>query len=380
VHLPPYVGFGGTLEYSPPITADRVRMYAFLLPASRTHLDRMLHARFTEPSQGAVLAVSAVPFVLFYVSVIPAIRLREDVGWYRERESGVMVFGFDQASERLFTTLDYLFVDSGQAMANGREIFGFPKQIGSFQPDDPWLDCPDVPLPVESPAGFRLDTLGVERFGPDAWAANHELWRLERVGEGGAPTSVVDPRGMMKLLADALGAFGSRHVVGDLLHPFADVEPDRSAAVSVPYRAPLGRGGVVTLDTHPYHTPDPLGQNRMAMPVQRAATASFNLIEELAQNRLSTLLLKQVRSATREGAASFQAVIQLRAERTMRSMGVLAGQYQLRVKPLDSAPMASTFGWTPSGAVPSVLSVFTEYDFVYSHGQTLWSALPSVDG
>ena len=40
--------------------------------------------------------------------------------------------------------------------------------------------------------------------------------------------------------------------------------------------------------------------------------------------------------------------------------------------------MAETFGW--HDPVQSLFSMYTEYDFVYSHGRTLWSAVAPVDG
>lgn len=374
MQIPPYVGLGGNVEFSPPITADGVRMYGFLLPADRRHLDRAFDARFNEPSGGAVLTVSAVPFVLFYVSVIPNIRMHENVGWYRERETGVMMFGLDLTHDRLFTTLDYLFVDSGQAMANGREIFGFPKQIGDFTGDDEWLEDPEIAVPPGNPDGFRLETLGVDRFGPHARARRHELWHLERTNDEGRPTPITDPTAMVRLVGDAMRAVAAPHVVDDTLHPFLHDEP----SVSVPYRSPLGDGGYVSLDPHPYHSPNPLAQGRMPLPGRRAVRTGYHLLEELAQNRLGTLLLKQVRSAAVPGAAAFQSILHLDASRTMRSMGVLPAQYRLHVNTLASAPMADTFGWQDRSHIDSVMSVYTEYDFEYGLGRTLWSATPSV--
>lgn len=375
MQLPPYVGIGGNVEYSPPITAEGVRMYGFLLPADRHHLDRAFEARFNEPSGGAVMTVSAMPFVLFYVSVIPNIRLRENVGWYAERETGVMMFGLDLTHDRLFTTLDYLFVDSGQAMANGREIFGFPKQIGDFSGDDGWLVDPTVSAPTSNPDGFRLETLGVDHFGPHARARRHELWRLERATGGGRTAPVTDPAAMVTLISDAMRAAEAPHVVGDMLRPFLH---DDGPSASMPYRSPLGHGGFVSLDPHPYHAPNPLAQGRMPLPAGRALPTGYHLVEELAQNRLGTLLLKQVRSAVVPGAAAFQSILHLDASRTMRSMGVLDARYRLHVNALDSAPMAYTFGWEGKPYVESVMALYTEYDFQYALGETLWSATPGL--
>ena len=41
------------------------------------------------------------------------------------------------AGSRLVWYLPYVFVDSGQAVASGREVYGYPKQIGLFEDDYP---------------------------------------------------------------------------------------------------------------------------------------------------------------------------------------------------------------------------------------------------
>ena len=377
--LPPFIGLGGTVEYSPPIVVKGCRMYAFVMPADRAALDRAFHARFTEPSQGAVMAVSAAPFVMFYASVIPAITLRDNVGWYRERETGVLMFGVDLVTNRLFTTLDYLFVDSGQAMANGREIFGFPKHLGRLSPEGGWLDDPDSSRPTHGPEYLSMETLGVEKFGVDAWAAPTELWRLERSGDGlTSPLS-----GAAEAFNHASAAIRnstptSDTLIGSELRPFADMADGDPLGTSAPYYPPLGEGGSLSLDLHAYEPTDPLRQARMPLPPDRWAGLSFNLFEQLAQNELATLLLKQIRSATTPGRAAYSAILELEAARTMRSVGLLGGDYTLHVTEMDSAPMAETFGW--HDPVQSLFSMYTEYDFVYSHGRTLWSAVAPVDG
>ena len=348
-------------------------MYGFLLPAERANLDRFFAAKFNEPSGGAVLTTAAAPFVLLYVSKIPAIRLRDDVGWYSERESGIMAFGVDVRTRHLFTTLDYLFVDSGQAMANGREVFGFPKHIGRF-PVDEWLDDPLRPSPTRCPDPINLETLGVERFGTDAWAADQELWRLER-SDDVAPRAMTDPVALFDLASRALASASIPNLVGSILRPFADVD-GRPAPLGIPYRAPLDRGGRVVLDTHPDEPAVPLAQARMPFPLLGLGALAYDLLEQVAQNRLTTLLHKQVRSAVHPGTGRLFVDPPAVGLQSPPVDGCPPRRVHAARQPDGQRALGETFGW--DRPVTSLLSFYTEYDFTYDHDETVWSSMASI--
>ena len=62
-------------------------------------------------------------------------------GYLREREVSVWCLVADVAetgpTSRLLWYLPYVFTDSGQTVATGREVYGYPKQVGTFDADYP---------------------------------------------------------------------------------------------------------------------------------------------------------------------------------------------------------------------------------------------------
>jgi hypothetical protein len=67
--------------------------------------------------------------------------------------------------------LPYLFVDEGSSIATGREVFGFNKQLASFQ----------KPERLQKPE-FAADVLGFKEFGADAVAKKERLIHLRPYG------------------------------------------------------------------------------------------------------------------------------------------------------------------------------------------------------
>ena len=74
------------------------------------------------------------------------------------------------ARGRLLWYLPYIFTDSEQTVATGREIFGYPKQLGYFDDDYP---------EALGPAGgvTTVQTLAIDPFGPDEPAIKREMIR-----------------------------------------------------------------------------------------------------------------------------------------------------------------------------------------------------------
>ena len=94
-------------------------MYAFVMPADRAALDRAFHARFTEPSQGAVMAVTS-PRVTS-LAIGQEITPEELGGWKLHTDvTGLVDAAYDTDEEVLDavrTFLSYLPSHAGEAPA-----------------------------------------------------------------------------------------------------------------------------------------------------------------------------------------------------------------------------------------------------------------------
>jgi hypothetical protein len=140
--LPDYVELGGRQVWRPPYTARRAQVIGFALKADRGALDALLDDAFFEPSGGAVDYRCAHDHIMVTFATIDELASAEepdsDCGFTSEKEVSVWCLAADAAAgDRLVWYLPYVFTDSGQTVATGREVYGYPKQLGRFEPDYP---------------------------------------------------------------------------------------------------------------------------------------------------------------------------------------------------------------------------------------------------
>ena len=174
--LPAYVDRGSELVYQQPYAARDARQDIFFLRGDRACLDAMFDRYFTTPSGGEVTVRPMTSIVALSVLRIDAISSSEgddDVGaGIAEWEVAVWTVGVDVTRQQPVMFAPYLFVDSGMAMAAGREVYGLPKQDGRF-----------AVAPGGPPYSLTLDVLGSRRFDP----STPFTWqRLLRVAHGNA--------------------------------------------------------------------------------------------------------------------------------------------------------------------------------------------------
>ena len=113
-----------------------------MLDAEAAAIDELLDRDFNEPASGAVDYRCAHASVIVIFAAIERLasddRRDEQRGYLSEREVSVWCLAADVAAgSRLVWYLPYVFVDAGQAVASGREVYGYPKQIGLFEEDYP---------------------------------------------------------------------------------------------------------------------------------------------------------------------------------------------------------------------------------------------------
>jgi hypothetical protein len=179
---PLYVSRANEQAFAPPYRQAGCSLYAFPIPASRAKLQQIVDRFLADPTDGRVQPRVDADHVLLYFCEFAQSQSHDPVdaqrGWLGERECGVWIpLRVAGASVPAFFA-HVMFVDSGPAMCSGREVLGFPKEIGLLHvPQDP-ADAAVLSLTV-------LVT-GEGRSQPGSWRPLIELERREtRSGSGG---------------------------------------------------------------------------------------------------------------------------------------------------------------------------------------------------
>ena len=139
---PRYVTRDSEQAFAPPYRQDGCALYAFAMPAARARLQAVVDRFLTAPSGGRLQPRVAADHLLLYFCDFAASQSHdpEDAGrgWLGERECGLWIpLRIEGSASPAFFT-HAMFVDSGPAMCSGREVLGFPKEIGLLHvPRDP---------------------------------------------------------------------------------------------------------------------------------------------------------------------------------------------------------------------------------------------------
>jgi hypothetical protein len=154
---PSYIDRGGELVYQPPFVAKEVEYYGFILDADKEKLQEVCD-RYLNSLIGNRRFVPASSFVLLACCNLPVLQSKtkpyQDMGSFAEREIALWVLVIDKIQERLYWFLPYIFVDNAYAMAMGRELYGFPKGIGTIS----------IPSSPDHANEFSLDTLVLKKY------------------------------------------------------------------------------------------------------------------------------------------------------------------------------------------------------------------------
>jgi len=141
-NLPDYVDRGGRQVWRPPYMARETEVFGFVVECRREAIDRLLRRDLVEPSGGALdyrCARDRVAILFARIGRLASADHRDTLrGYVSELEVSVWCLAADVlAGGRLVWYLPYVFVDSGQAAASGREVYGYPKQMADFEPRYP---------------------------------------------------------------------------------------------------------------------------------------------------------------------------------------------------------------------------------------------------
>lgn len=320
--LPRYVERGGDIVAPAPYTARAARTYAFILPADRATIDALLARSFREPSGGAVDIQALGPFVFLTASRIGSLRPsnppHRDYGQASEIEIAVWVPGVDVGRNQMVWFHPYMFVDQHLALAAGREVYGFPKQLGTI----------GIAGDAARPVSITLEVVAIERFGADAWAEPHDLVGIWR-GESPPPP----PLGPFDTEAAALDAFAERLEATDVGPAFSGMP----------------------------------GVGRLGEMLQLI----LRLVRDTAAGRMPMMFLKQFRDAVEPDRACYQKIIEARTRRLkFHDFGFL-GEYTVTIKDLASEPLRTDLGLR-AGPITPIASIRLDDDFEMMTGTVRW--------
>ncbi len=300
-----YIDRGGELVYEPPFAAEGVEYYSFILDADKGKLQEICDRYLNAPIGGVRRFLPAGGFVLLACCKLSSLRSitppYSNFGRFVEREVAFWVLVIDKVKERLYWFLPYIFVDNTYAMAMGRELYGFPKSMGTIT----------IPPSPEQAAELSLETLVVKKYPPLSKA---ELLRLVQVRK--APVADVYS-----------GPIGTWHDLDDLVREivkFLDEELDLFEDIRLFIRT----------------------------------------MDDLLHLKIPMLFLKQVRDVVQPRKAAYQAIVETTLFSSKVYEGrILGSNYDVIIEQCDSHPICADFGMTTTGALRSKINFYVKFDF-----------------
>lgn len=357
-NLPDYVERGGRQVWRPPYLAKQARIFGFVVPAGRAPIDALLHRDLVEPAGGAVDYRCAHESVLVSFAAIEELGSGDPTdsqrGYLPEFEVSIWCLVADAIDGgRLLWYLPYVFTDSGQTVATGREVYGYPKQIGYFPSSYPDALANGGPTVVEA--------LAIDPFDPIQEAIRHPVISATR-----APGT--QGQGMI-----GGGAAGFAGLTG-LFSAGAGV------SAKLPYGPVPGPSATITATTAPPPPPKPgpppWSVKRVLNVIQgRGLTGDPDeLIMAMVANP-TLVFLKQFRDVTCPTKACYQAVVEAPIAPTAGSYESLDPKmFELRIEDWDSHPIATDLGIAAATAITPEHAFEAILDFEIQLGLEVWRA------
>jgi hypothetical protein len=240
--LPEYVDYGALMTPPAPFRSLNTTLHGFWAKADPDRLQALCRKVFAAPSADKVTARPISHHVMLTWGQIARVSSLtppyDQRGGVAEPQVAVWipVAILDPTSERerFAMFIPYIWLDNAMSLADGRELFGYPKSWG-------WLEFP----PEDDPAPrWKVDAFGLN-YAPDAIAARHPL--LEVVRAGSAPEAAVNDllsleelaRDMATHVFDGVGLLADLELVADAVE---DVRADRMRGVFLKQFRDVGDG------------------------------------------------------------------------------------------------------------------------------------------
>jgi len=316
--LPKYVERGGEQALRGPFLGRDVRLHGFMFEADEAALQAVCDRDLNGPSGGSVRYVPLVPRVLLLFAEfgklgaadppdsLKGIMTEIDVAFWMP-VAAVDPTGAAPKPERLSWFLPYIFVDNPLAIASGREVYGYPKEQGTFL----------IPKTPTDQAVYAVDTHVCAHYGPEAPLEHRRLFEVRRT--------------------DSVAPGGLEHVWDDVKDAFRDM-----------MRLIVDNEGQVNLSS---------------------VTLLVDVFDYLTHDEVPTVFLKQFRDAADPSLACYQAIIEAPSKvLTFRSAGLVLGDYELTVFPFESHPIVKDLGL--GGPRSRALAAWhADFDFILGKGR-----------
>ena len=312
--LPEFIELGAPQTFAAPYDIRECRCYGFMLRADIGALHRFCdgYLNAVAPPEAGERYRAAMDRVMLVYSDMGRVVIGGASGYRQFTVPEIDVaFWIPVAAvtpagtiSRLLWLMTYVSVDNVWATVSGREIYGFPKGLAK-------VESVGRAGELES---LTLDTIAVERFGPEGRAAIQRFLTLTKTGPGPG-------------------------VAGRVWRSMGETLSEAAALVSG------------------------------AWP---GAGLAAQFVDLLKNRRYPMVFLKQFRDIGDSSRACYQAVTEAPVNiGAMRGAGLLAGEYRLEIAKLESHPVVEELGL--ESHTPRILSAFhADFDFEMGCGKTIW--------
>jgi hypothetical protein len=334
-NLPDYVEGGGRDQiWRPPYRAQKATLLGLVMEADQAEIDRLLTRDLNDPAGGAVDYRCAHPHIVIVFASTEKMSSADppdsERGFGSEWELSIWCLVADRtAGERLVWYLPYVVTDSGQTACTGREVYGYPKQVGWFDPDYPNIFKP-------AGAATTISGLAIDNFGPASKAGPLPLVSVTRA----AADPNLPPVGLAAtVVKELIGMFpGGFSINVDL--PVSPSPPPSAAITASGSRPPPGPP-----------SPPPYFKPSLQVRPDRGLRANpIALVAALAENP-TLVFLKQFRDVRCPTKACYQAIIE--AGISVHPLGATFAAlhpslFSVTVCDWDTHPIASELGLKPA--------------------------------
>jgi hypothetical protein len=363
-HLPEYVELGGRQVWRPPYTARNAEVFGFVIKADRNALDGLLTKALVEPAGGAVDYRCAHDHIVVTFTRIERLASGDppdsDGGYLPEKEVAVWCLAADAlAGNRLVWYIPYVFTDSGQTVATGREVYGYPKQIGYFEEE--------YPNNLLHGGDTTVEGLGIDFFGQDTESIRRPMISAVRhPGQPGEPEDAVvggtDYDGF-EFDAEFTTVFGELQVSAGLAF---GPTPEPSLVIT-PADAP----------PPPRDPPAPPWSRRLLHAIHGRG-GTVELIVDMVKNP-TLVFLKQFRDVSCPTKASYQAVVEaplaIRVGSAIPPYQILRPErFSIGFADWASHPIASDLGVAAWAGLTPERAFRAQFDFDIMLGTEVWRA------
>lgn len=335
--MPTYVDSWRRRGALAPIACRRARLYGFVLRAEFDALDRLAQRWLREPSDHRLdyRPLRLFPWVFVTFAHIERLQPQDapyaDLGWMDETEVTFWTLFprrhlFGVVPTRFAFHVPHIFVDRAEAMQQGRELYGFPKQLASFSYPD---GDSSFPTGNVEPGRIVVSAFGTKSFSREARWHDYDLMEL-------VPVADVEETSVRSLTPDAAhdtyGSLGMR-----------------------------------------VHQGLPLGEDLLDETLTLALRTISGLIPP--EGRLA--FLKQFPGAEGSDEADYQAIVEatIRVDEFHQG-GILDGRYLLKIVRSDTHPIVDDLGLEPTESGGSYfaprLGWWADLSFTLLPGHRVW--------